>query len=316
MSLTPTPLAGAAAGLHPWDAAEGAEASLADSGSAHPHRHLTLTHIRSPGQVCPGAAACCAWPSLLLLLLLPPSASFSVGFACLLATVSRPVQLTAAFLPHLVFTQAAAEAAAAAALGPPVLVRQMTRVTGLASLAGVDSSSVPLPQPITVRIYMGSTGSTGSGASADTAVAAAQQPEGQPGSVPRLQARLRALERMSRRVAQAQQTIVKGVPTPLPSRQAAADAAKQQQQQQAQARSAAAGATANGGMTSPTAAQRLLGSSHASGLHRLARGSAVNYSPFHHKRPHPADSEGSSSSSSSGSSSGRWGVAVEVGGWG
>ena len=50
LSPTPTPLAGAA-GVHPWDLAAGAEASLADSGSAHPHRYLSLPHTRPLGPV-------------------------------------------------------------------------------------------------------------------------------------------------------------------------------------------------------------------------------------------------------------------------
>lgn len=208
--------------------------------------------------------------------------------------------------------QAAADAAATAALGPPAVVRQLTRVADLACISGAEGGSVPLPQPITVRIHLSGSSSTGSAASADTALAgvAAAAPDGPRGSVPRLQARLRALEAMSRRVAQAQQTIVRGVPTPLPSRQAAADAAQQAARQQAAAAAAAqqharSGMPNNsgGGLASPTAG-RLPGSA-ASGLHRLARGSAAAFSPFQHKRPHPADSEASSSSSGS-SSSGGW----------
>jgi hypothetical protein len=212
------------------------------------------------------------------------------------------------------------DAAAPQDLGQPVVVRQMTRVPhGLASLRGGPDSSLPLPQPITVRIYLSgsSDNSTGSAASADTAVAAAGGAAAAAAAAPaapaprlqgkaRLQARLRALDQMSRRVAKAAQTIVKGVPTPLPSHKQVTDAAQQ-------ARPAGGGGAAGGGghgngVTSPTAGQRQqqgqqqqqLGSSHASGLHRLARGSAVNYSPFHHKRPHPADSEASSSGSSGG----------------
>lgn len=210
---------------------------------------------------------------------------------------------------------AAAAAEAAQNLGQPVVVRQLTRAVGLASLnGGGPESSVALTQPVTVRIYMsGTANSTGSAGSVDTAVgagaagaaaptgngaaaapAAGQQQE-KPEGAAKLQARMQALEQMARRVAKAQQTIVKGVPTPLPSsRAAAAEAARQ-------ARGAGGGGA--GGLTSPTSTQRqqqMLGSSHASGLHRLARGSAVNYSPFHHhKRPHPADSEASSSSAAS-----------------
>ena len=177
-----------------------------------------------------------------------------------------------------------------AGLGPPVLVRQLTRVTGMGSLGGSGEGSVPLPVPITVRIYLSS--STGSAASADTAVAAPAAEGEQGGEVARLQARMAALDRMSRRVAKAQQTIVKGVPTPMPPRGDAEQAA----------RPGTAGGGAGGGVTSPTSGPRgaaLLASSHASGLHRLARGS-TSFSPFQHKRPHPADSEASSSSGSSG----------------
>ncbi|PRW60087.1 Histone-lysine N-methyltransferase ATX2 [Chlorella sorokiniana] len=191
---------------------------------------------------------------------------------------------------------------AAAGLGPPLVVRQLTRVTGLANLGGGGEGSVPLPMPITVRIYLSS--SSGSAASADTAVAAdppADAAAEQGGEVARLQARLAALERMSRRVAKAQQTIVKGVPTPMPSRsQAAAEGDAARLVRPGSAAGAGAG-TGTAPVTSPTAAQRaaaLLASSHASGLHRLARGS-TSFSPFHQKRPHPADSEGSSSSGSS-----------------
>ena len=98
-------------------------------------------------------------------------------------------------------------------MGQPVVVRQVSHVTGLASLSGAPDACVPLPQPITVRIYLSS--STGSATSADTAV-----PAGGDGEAARLRARLRALDQMSRRVAQAQQTIVKGVPAPLPAAQA------------------------------------------------------------------------------------------------
>ena len=186
------------------------------------------------------------------------------------------------------------------------MVRQLTRVTGLASLNGGGEGSVPLPMPITVRIYMSS--SIGSAASADTAVPAVPAADAaaaeQGSEVACLQARLAALERMSRRVAKAQQTIVKGVPTPMPSRsQAAADGDAARLARPGSAAGAAAGAAP---VTSPTAAQRaaaLLASSHASGLHRLARGS-TSFSPFQHKRPHPADSEASSSSGSS--SGGCW----------
>ena len=238
------------------------------------------------------------------------------AYACLRAHVAaRPLfrtHLHQPTVPRLPYVPTHAQAAVEAPqhLGQPVVVRPLTRAVGLAALQGAPEAAVLLPQPVTVRIYMSSTaGSTGSGASANTAVgnggaagaaagAAAAPPAAaaptQQETAAALQARLRALEQMSRRVSKAQQTIVKGVPTPLPSRRAvAAEAARA-------ARSAAAAAA---GVTSPTAAQRqqlLLGSSHASGLHRLARGSAVNYSPFHHKRPHPADSEGSTSSGSSG----------------
>jgi hypothetical protein len=143
-------------------------------------------------------------------------------------------------------------------------------------------------------------GAAAAGAAAAAPAAPAPRLQGKA----RLQARLRALDQMSRRVAKAAQTIVKGVPTPLPSHKQVTDAARQARP----AGGGAGGAGQGNGMTSPTAGQRQqqgqqqqqLGSSHASGLHRLARGSAVNYSPFHHKRPHPADSEASSSGSSGG----------------
>lgn len=275
------------------------EASLVDVGVVQPLRHINLRPVRHPGGVSEAGRLSKAGTAKLLLLSREVHTCSTAYYAACWCGI--PCLVSASDPPLLLSSCPQAPDPAAAGLGPPLLVRQLTRVTGLASLSGGGEGSVPLPMPITVRIYMSS--SSGSAASADTAAAdpaAAGGAAAQGGEVARLQARLAALERMSRRVAKAQQTIVKGVPTPMPSRsQAAAEGDATRLARPGSAAAAGAGAAP---VTSPTAAQRaaaLLASSHASGLHRLAHGS-TSFSPFRHKRPHPADSEASSSSGSSG----------------
>lgn len=115
----------------------------------------------------------------------------------------------------------------------PSVVRHITRVPSFANLGGEEAR---LGTTVTVRIYLSgsSASSDGSGEApaAGTACAkggAAAEKEGSPASVPapcalqadtpknRLQARLEMLDLMARRVGRAQQAIVKGVPTDLPT---------------------------------------------------------------------------------------------------
>ncbi|GAB4820373.1 hypothetical protein N2152v2_007419 [Parachlorella kessleri] len=207
-------------------------------------------------------------------------------------------------------------------LGEPVLVRQLTRIPTLGSCyssSSGESEATQLPAPITVRLYMsstansggsggspGSAGASGAAIMSSGAAAAGPQPaadsgtgvlEGAGGEGQALpggrrqpltgpQAQLHILDSMSRRVARAQHSMLKGVPTHLPTHAPHATA---------QEPSAAAAAAAAAGALSPSHLQR-------GGLHRLARSSTADHplSPTH-RRPHPAQSDEEASSSGSSS---------------
>lgn len=187
-------------------------------------------------------------------------------------------------------------------LGEPLLVRQLTRVP---VIGGGEAEAVPLPTPVTVRIYMSGSaaaanGGGGEGAAGEggapgvaTPVAGAAGPARSKHSVA---GRLSVLDLMTRRVARAQHTLLKGVPTHLPPLSSSAMAAAQRQE------TAGAGAAGGKGGQHPGGPQQQQRYGPVvAGLHRLARASTADnpLSPVH-RRPHPAlsDEEGSSSGSS------------------
>eukprot|EP00887_Chlorella_sp_A99_P006200 scaffold3.g6200.t1 len=180
-------------------------------------------------------------------------------------------------------------------VGEPVLARQVGRVPAFGCFAG--EGEVVLPVPITVRIYASSCSAGSSLADAGAAAARLELPPSLPRGRERLEAHAAALENMVRRVGRAQQAVIKGVPTSLPP--PPARPATQPDASAAGAGVAPAGAASVGGAPAPSSSCQP--PRPASGLHRLARPSAVNYSPFS-RRSHGVDSEEEQSSSSSGSS--------------
>ena len=168
--------------------------------------------------------------------------------------------------------------------GEPLVTRYVSRVPTFGSSAA--EGELVLPAPVTVRIYM--TSSASSGASAADTAAALELPPPQLEGRAQVESHMQlALDHMVRRVGRAQLAVTKGVPTTLPplASKASADPASQRQPASV--------------LASLTALQQR----SSCGLHRLARPSAVNYSPFS-RRPHNMDSDDQSSSSSGSSGEG------------
>lgn len=123
-------------------------------------------------------------------------------------------------------------------------------------------------------------------AAAVTATTIIKEQDTYQGPVPpaaKLQARLQALDLMARRVGRAQQSIVKGVPTDLPTH---VIRPLRLGPPPSVARLVAAGAP---GVVAPartpgSAGTQNGGTPHGTGAHRLARPSGVSHSPFHRRR--------------------------------